>query len=217
MPTSKPIDTTPPVDFEPTLLDFKCLITDIRDEVEDNRESIIFDCAELEIIEAKEPFNLPVAQVKVRYLRMPYSQWAIMAESIEKCGFKGEINGLINKRVHFRFAPALMSLPRQLKDEVGNVIGRGEGYENRQGRAMQIVEIEGSENTSNILRDKLLAMADNRNATAFKAEFMSDMSLQGYTGYQDVANQVMQNQFLDMMVGSNNLTLDETGVYHKVG
>lgn len=212
MPTSKPIDTTPPVDYEPTLLDFKCLITDIRDEVEDSRESIIFDCAELEVIEAKEPFSLPVTQVKVRYLRMPYSQWAIMAESIEHCGFKGDINGLINKRVHFRFAPAVMSLPRRNEDGT-----RGEGYENRLGKAMQIVEIEGSENNSGILKDKLLAMADNHNAAAFKAEFMSDMSLQGYTGYQDVANQVIQNTFLDMMVSGGSLTLDETGVYRKVG
>lgn len=211
MPTSKPIDTTPPVDFEPTLLDFKCLITDIRDEVEDKRESIVFDCAELEIIEAKEPFSMPVCQVKVRYLRMPYSQWAIMAESIERCGFKGEINGLINKRVHFMFAPAIMSLPRRNEDG-----SRGEGYENRQGKAMQIVEIEGSENTSDVLKDILLVMADNRNAAAFKADFMSSMSIQGFTGYQDVANQVIQNQFLDMMVAAGNLTLDETGVYHKV-
>lgn len=211
MPTSKLIDTTPPADFEPTLLDFKCLITDIRDEVDDKRESIVFDCAELEIIEAKEPYSLPVCQVKVRYLKMPYSQWAVMAESIEHCGFKGDVNGLINKRVHFRFAPAIMSLPKRNEDGT-----RGDGYENRQGRAMQIVEIEGSENTSNILRDKLIEMADNRNAIAFKAAFMSTMSLQGYTGYQEVANQVTQNQFLDTMVMASMLTVDIDGVYHKV-
>lgn len=211
MPTSKPIDTAPPVDFEPTLLDFKCLCTDIRDEIEDNRESVVFDCAELEIIEAKEPFSMPVYQVKVRYLRMPYSQWAVMAASIERCGYKGDINGLINKRLHFRFAPAVLSLSRRNEDGT-----RGEGYENREGKAMQIVEIEGSSNTSNLLADALVEMADGKDLLGFKAAFMSNMELQNLTGYDEVATQVMNNTHLELMVELGKLSVDDNGVYHKV-
>jgi hypothetical protein len=215
MPTSKPITTDAPADFEPTLQDFKGLIVDVRDETRTNNgrdsEWLLFDVAELEVIEAKEPYTLPVATVDIRYLRIPGTQWAVMAASIEKCGYKGDVNGLINKRVHFQYLPAMMNLPK--RDEDNNII-QGQ-YENRQGRAMQITEIEGVENTSNQLEEKLLNMVEGKTAVEFKSAFLSDMSLQQLTGYNDVANHVTQNTFLDMLVATGKLSVDN-GVYHKV-
>ena len=218
MPTTRPIDTAPPADFTPVITDFKCLITDVRDETragrnEDSRpvEWFIFDCAELEVLAAREPFTMPVYQVEIRMINMPYSQWAVMKESIRNCGYSGDVNGLIGKHVHFQWAPAIISLPK--RDEAGNNTG---GYENREGHCWQIVEVEGVENTSNQLEDKILTMADNRNAAAFKAEFLGDMSLNTLTGYDTTANQVIQGQLLPLLVTMGKLSLDENGVYHRV-
>lgn len=217
MPTSKAIDTAPPTDFEPTLQDFKCLITDIYDETRtgnNDRQSewIVFDCAELEVIEAKEPYTLPTAKIDVRYLRIPGTQWAVMAASIEKCGYKGDINGLIGKHVRFQYAPAMLNLPKRDAD---NNIVPGQ-YENRSGRAMQIIEIEGVENTSNKLEDALLEMIDGKTALEFKSAFLSNMDLQQLTGYDTVAIGVTQDTFLPLMVTGGKVSVDENGVYHKV-
>lgn len=220
MPTSKTYDTTPAEDFEPSLLHFKGLITDVRDEIRHNETTnkdstvIIFDCAEVEVIEAKAPFTMPVYQVEIRWLPFPGTQSSAFQISAEKAGYKGDLNGLIGKRIEWHYTSAMLNLPKRVTNEDGTT-SRGEGYENRMGKCWQVVAIEGVENTSNKLGEAILNMADGKTATEFKSAFLSDMSLQGLSSYDEVATQVMQNTHLDLLVSVGQLTVDSDGKYHK--
>jgi len=222
MPTSKEITTAPPPEFEPVILDFECLVTDITDVTKTRegsdraQEFIVFHCAELEIHEAKEPYTLPVYQLEERLINIPGSRWAALTASIEKCGYKGDINGLINKRLHFKWSEVMLNQTKRTVDEAGNTtLIRGQ-YEMRPGHCWQVVEIEGVENTSNKLGEEVLALADGKTAVEFQSAFFSATQLTSLTGYQDVAQQVIDRNFLDTMVQAGQLTVDESGIYHKV-
>lgn len=223
MPTSKAIDTSAAPDFTPIVSHVKGDIVDIVDETRTlgsgenarNAEFVLFKLNNIEVIEAREPYTLPAFIVDVRYVRMPHSNWDVMAESIRKCGFEGDINGLINKRAEFKWTTGMLNLPKQEKDDAGNTITVRGQYEVREGTCWQILSIEGVENTSSTLGDKIAEMADGKTAEAFKSAFMSDMTLQGLSGYQDAAIQVMNNTHLDLLVQLGKLTRDDSGVYHK--
>lgn len=224
MPTSKAVDTSPAPDYEPVV---SHLIADISDIVDDTREVgaegnkknaefIQFKLSNLDVKASKEPYTLPAFIVEIRYIRMPHSQWDVMAESIRKCGYEGDINGLILKRAEFKYTEGMLNLPKQVTDPETGVTStiRGE-YEVRKGNCWQIVNIDGVSNNSNQLQDKIVEMADGQTADGFKSIFMSDLTLQTMSGYQEAAVQIMNNTHLDLLVGLGALTKDAAGIYHK--
>ena len=211
MPTSRKITTDAPSQFrQHALKEFKGVISDITDEPLPNNPNLFlvkFGITQLEVIEANEPYNFPVTEVEVLEIRRPNSEWAILTESIRNCGFGGDISGLIGKQSHWKFGSAQFNQRVPGSDPVR--------YEISEGSTWRILELEGSTNTTNDLFDRVADIANGKDATSFKSAFMSDMSLQGLTNYQDIAQQVMQNTCLDFMVSINKLTVED-GIYHKV-
>ena len=223
MPTNRTVTTDAPSDFrQHPLKEFKGTISDITDEPlsdnNPNRFRIIFHISELEVIESNEPFNFPVTQVAIAEFNFPKTEWAALTESIRNAGYTGDINGLIGKRTHWKHAPATLnqrvSAAKSANPETGEP-AMPAVYNDVQGNAWQILSIEGIENTTNDLVDKVVEIADGKDAVIFKSAFMSDMSLQGLTNYNEIAQQVMQNTALDFLVSINKLTFDGS-VYHKV-
>lgn len=222
LPESK-YDSTPAQDFEPTVLHFRGLCTDINEKTETNSQTskdyqvLIFDFAELEVIEAKEPYNMPVMQVELRPITIPGTQYEVWKNSLEKTGFKGDLNSMIGKRQEWHYTSAMLNLPKRIENPDGTFVrDPAGGYENRQGKCWQVVTIEGVENTSNKLGEAVVAMAEGKTDLEFKSAFMSDLSLQGLTSYDEVAGQVMQNTHLPLLVQAGVLSKDSEGRYHKV-
>lgn len=212
MPTSRTIGTDAPERTfrQHPLKEFKGRISDVTDRPLDNtpnRFIVTFDFSEVEVIEANEPFNFPVTQIEIMELNFPETAWAVLTESIRNCGYSGDINGLIGKHAHLKFAPARLNMRVAGSDPVK--------YETREANAWQFLDLEGVENTAGELFDKVAALADGKDATGFKSAFMSDMTLQSYSNYADVAQQVMANTCLDFMVSIGKLSFDGT-LYHKV-
>ena len=212
MPTTRTVTTDAPSGFrQHPLKEFKGRIVDITDEPLASNPNVFlikFAIAEVEVIEANEPFNFPVTEVEILEIRRSETAWAVFTESLRNYGFSGDINGLIGKRSHWKFAPAKLNMRVPGSDPAV--------YETRDANAWQVIELEGVENTTNELIDKVAAIADGKDATSFKSAFMSDMTLQGYSNYGEVAQQVMANTFLDFMVSVDKLSFDGTS-YHKVG
>lgn len=186
---------------------------------------IVFDMKNIEIIESFEPWPHPTTQVSIRELDMPNTEWAAWKESIRKCGYSGPLNGLITKRLHWVWTSGVLLSQRKLQmDDAGNVVrdenGRtvyAEGYENRPGTCWQVVEIVGVENTGDKLIDWSIEHADGKTLTEFKTEFMADAEIRAYTNYGQVVVAVSSDQWLNTLVAGGQLTIDGSGVYHKVG
>ena len=209
---NKTVDPAPEFNRHP-LVKFWGDVVDINDSVEHNDNTnkdntfIIFDIADVEVLEANEPYNAPTTQLRFMELNFPKTDWDVMRQSIIAAGFPTgtSLNELIGKRCLFEFAPA--KLNRRDRDT-----GK---YRDVDAHSWQIKEIKGVENTAAELMEKILAHADGKTEPEFKAAFLSDMSLPTLTNFGVVANQVMGGTFLDAMVATNQLTKDANGVYRR--
>lgn len=173
---------------------------------------IKFDFAGIDVIASKEPYNFPVTSVEILELNMPNSPWEVFKASLRNCGFTGDLNGLIGKRLRMKYTDAILSQRKPNPEAAGKFI-----YSNEPGSCWQVVEIEGVENTSSRLLDATIALADGVNDSTFKTAFMSDGSIRTMTGYAEMLVGVSQNQTLPMLIAAGKLTVDGSGIYHKVG
>lgn len=191
-------------DFWGDIVDINDLVTPRRTDPTKNNTIIRFDIANLDIIEANEPYTFPTTQVEIFEMNMPNTNWEAWKESVRKCGYEGDLNGIINKRAHWQYAPATLST-------------RGEDgkYSNQPGKAWQIVEIEGVNNTSGSLIDKAVDIANGKTASEFKSAFMGDGNIRSLTGYSDMLVSVSKDEFLPTLVASGKLTLNGD-IYSKV-
>lgn len=221
-----PVDETKTLDIPEfnrhPLKEFWGLIMDINEVVEHNKNTnkdnsfIVFDIAQVEVIEANEPFVAPVTQIRVMELNFPKTDFAVLKDSIVRCGIsRGEsLNTIIGKRTHWKWAPATLNRRVTEKDESGEDVT---AYRDTEANCWQILEIDGISNTTNLLIDKTVEHADGKDASSFKASFLSDLTLQQLSNYDIVAQNVMNNTQLDQLVTVGKLTVDEAGLYHKVG
>ena len=220
MTLTKPVTTDEAVNNRHPLKHFKGNLVDITDRSEVSQRTnkpytiLKFDFTGLEVIEANEPYTFPTTEVEIMEMNVPFSQWEAWKKSVRDCGYSGPIDGLIGKKHEWHWNQAMLSQRKQNPD--GSFIDPA-AYENRLGYCWLVVSIEGVTNTGDQLLAWIIDHADNRNNNAFKAEFTSEASIRGLTGYQDAMVKVISDQFLSGLVMAGTLTLDETGVYHKAG
>lgn len=218
MPLSTERTTDAATDNRHPLNDFWGDLADINDysklRISDTSKFntfIKFDFASIDVIASKEPYNFPVTSVEILELNMPNSPWEAFKASLRNCGFIGDLNGLIGKRLRMQYTDAILSQRKPNPEAAGKFI-----YSNEPGSCWQVVEIEGVENTSNRLLDATVALANGVNDSTFKTVFMSDNSIRTMTGYAEMLVSVANNQALDMLVNSGKLTKGVDGLYSKV-
>ena len=156
-----------------------------------------FDFANIEVIAANEPYNFPTTQVALSMFNIPGTNWEEFKKSIKNCGFNGALNDLIGKRIHMKWASAMLSNRNQLTGK----------YELGEGWCWQVVGIEGVTNTGSQLMDAIVTMADGHTADEFKASVLADPNIRTLTGYTDILGLVMGNQILPTLVAGGKLTL----------
>lgn len=195
------------------LINFKADITDINESQRPQRNNpakmnnfLTFDMADVEVIESREPYTFPTTQIEILEINIPGSNWEALKASIRKCGYSGDLNGLIGKRAHWQYTTAMLSQRNQTTQK----------FETKEGNCWQIVEIEGVENTSDKLLSAVLDIANGVDAATFKTNFLTNNDIRGYTGYPDMIAEVMNNKTLDLLVAAGKLSFDGT-LYHKVG
>lgn len=194
--------------------EFKGEITDINEDNRNNPRSgktntyIVFDIADLEIIKANEPYSFPTFKFDIMELNFPNTNWEIFKESLRNVGFANQpLNNLISKRVHIKWATAMMNM---------QVVGSNPvAYETRLGSCWQVMEVEGLKNTSAQLNEAIIKMANGKTAGEFKMAFMNDASIRTLTGYSDMMVAVANNTLLDALVTSGMLT-NTNGTYASV-
>ena len=174
---------------------------------------IVFSMSQLEIIKANEPFNFPVAIIEIPEINIPNTPWEVFKTSLRTCGFSGLLNDIIGKRVRWEWAPAVLNQRKQTG--VSPAGAPVYTYVNEDSFCWQIVEIEGTENTSNRLLDTACDIADGKTDSEFKTAFMSNGDIRGLTGYSDLLVAVAGNTALSTLVSAGKLRVDN-GVYSKV-
>ena len=178
-----------------------------RTDASKSNTFIVFDINNLDVIEAREPYNFPVTKVEIMELTFANTPWEAFKESLRKCGFEGSLNNLIGKRTHWKYAPAILNR--------SEVVDGKRVYSNVEGACWQIVEIEGVNNTSDRLMDAVVALADGKNETDFKTQFLANNELRTMTNYASMMQMVIGNSALSTLVSAGKLTFDGT-TYHKI-
>ncbi len=194
------------------LLEFVGDLVDINERIQPRRNDpsktnsiIVFDFANIDVVASNEPYTFPTTQVEIFEMNMPNTQWEAFKASVRQCGYTGDLNGLIGKRMTFKWAAANLSNKNQ-------VTGK---YEVKEASCWQVTAIEGVENTSGQLLEAVVSIADGKDAAAFKSAFLADGNIRSLTGYADMLASVMNNAALDLLVAAGNLTVDGSGIYHK--
>jgi len=189
-------------------------VADINDDVRQSRTNasknntfIVFDINNLDVIEAREPYAFPVTKVEILELNIPGTPWEAFKESLRKCGYEGSLNDLIGKRMRWKYAGAILNQRE--------VVDGKTSYVNKEGFCWQVVEIEGVNNTSDKLMDAVVALADGKNETDFKTQFLANNEMRSMTNYASMMQMVIGNSALSTLVSAGKLTFDGT-VYHKV-
>lgn len=219
-PLSKEVTTDEAVNNRHPLAHFKGKLADITDKTEVSKRTnkpytlLKFDFTNLEVIKANEPFNFPTTSVEIMEMNVPFSQWEAWKKSVrEDCGYSGSIEGLIGKNMEWEYGMALLS--QRATNEDGSFIEPAR-YENRPGHCWLVREIEGVQNTGDKLLEWILENIDGRTEAQFKANFMAEAGIRNFTGYAETMTQVMAGAYLAPLVSANVLSVDASGVYHRV-
>ena len=195
----------PLIEFIGDLVDINERIQPRRNDPSKTNSIIVFDFANIDVVTSNEPYTFPTTQVEIFEMNMPNTQWEAFKASVRQCGYAGDLNGLIGKRMTFKWSAANLSSKNQTTGK----------YEVKEASCWQVTNIEGVENTSGQLLDSVLGIVDGKSAADFKSAFLADNSIRSLTGYADMLAQVMKNETLDILVSAGKLTVDTNGIYHK--
>ena len=169
--------------------------------------NIVFDMANIDILEANEPYTFPTTQISIPEFSFPGTAWEACKASIRRCGFSGSLDDLIGKRVLWDWSLA----PIRNRNQQTGV------YEEAETSVWQIVEIEGVANTGANLIAISADLANGKDEPAFRSAFLANGDIRGLSGYGEALVQVMRSAYLDLLVQAGQLTVDTAGIYHKIG
>lgn len=169
--------------------------------------NIVFDMVNIDILEANEPYTFPTTQISIPEFNFPGTAWEACKASIRRCGYTGPLDDLIGKRVLWDWSLAPI---RNRNQQTGQ-------YEETETSVWQITEIEGVANTGANLVAISADLANGNNEAGFRNAFLANNEVRGLSGYAEALAQVIRGAYLDLLVQAGQLTVDTSGIYHKVG
>lgn len=192
--------TTPLTDFRGRLVDF-----DI--DTRFSRTTVQLKFTDVEVIESREPYNFPVAQIDIRYSDRKRSKWGIYQKSIKDLLAGAPIT---------KFQPLF---DQHLVDKMQRMTltpGHDLGFKDRETGedvivdAWTLTELEGAGVTEQTPLDIALDLANGKTVPEFNTAALKNPGIKGTAIQTDILN----NTFIQRMLDEGLLTEDKDGILH---
>lgn len=207
----------PLIKFRGRLVDYEPLAPDQWDNIR-----VAFNFIEVDVIESREPYLLPIAQILVKYSKREGSAWGILADSIPE---EMDIPNLLGKMQEWWFTPDhKLGKNRQTQEDI--IIDAWECV------AVEGVATPGAEkvagttppasgptaavadtlNTPSAM-DKVLEHLDGKNDQQFAQAALADLIIKADGNLQ---SSILQNTLIPSLITAGVVTKDTDGVNHVV-
>lgn len=200
---------------------------DENDPSAKERQTVKFDFVDLTVIDTVEPYPFPIISFSLPYSDRAETIWMEWAKSFRDiipatawAGMAMPFKILEGKKQVWAYVPG--RLRRPITDENGEPVMDGAGRQKwgvQDADTWKLVSVEGFGGTapgSNI-HDLIIEWIDGKNDKDFMQWLFTDMSLKTVSGHQAAVEAQAERKLLPMLVEAGKLTLDDSGVYHKVG
>lgn len=191
---NKPLETggLPVTEFKGDLKDIN-----LTSEEGSNRQRLVLDFTDCEIIETREPYAFPIVQLNINYRNRDKTAYGALKKSWERI-IQGAIitDDLKNRRFHMKRMPAVISTPP--RDEAGNLI-QGARWVDQTMEVWQCLEISGystPEQNNNQMKD-LAQLANGKTEQEFYMAIMGDSKLKANS---ELINSVVNRKLIPTMV-----------------
>lgn len=182
-----------------------------------------FNFGELTVLESRESYPLPVAEIKLTYNERGDTSWSVFAESFTKLVPANLRTGddplasLDGRMQEWHFKPGKVRGP--LKDDEGNdVIGADGkvrwGLQDRE--TWQIVSIEGMGGGPGLTELILEYIGAGRQADDIYQAVYTTQGWKNLPGWQEVANAVGERTLLAGLVATGKIRQETDGKYVKI-
>lgn len=209
---------TPLIHFTGNLKEYK-----INQRTYEGRQNpnyiVVFDFTDLTVIESREPYFFPTAQIQIPFSDRADTRWAAFTKSVRSiipadqwANLSQPLDILVGKRVEFFLKAANLRLP--VRDESGETI---EGkWAVQLSEAWQLESLEGFTSAEGQVDiwDLVLEFANGKKETEIKAWVYNEPKLKSLPKFNDVVEATAEGNLLSSLVTAGKLTRDNEGTYH---
>ncbi len=183
-----------------------------------------FNFGELVVIDSREPYTLPIAEIKIPYSEREETRWAVFAKSFrdmvpaELRTGDDPLAVLDGKMQEWQWKRG--RLRQALQDDNGDPIVGADGKQRWgvvEAETWQLVSVDGIGGSGPTLMEQILDFANGHTQDEINNEVYMRMAWKGLPGFQEAATAVGDRTLLPGFVAAGKLTLGADGKYQKVG
>lgn len=214
----RPVDgQTPLIKFRGRFVDYDMSEREFEataDRGARKQTSVKFDFDELEVLETREPYPLPIATITIPFSDRANTRWAAWVESAVKWDPTRDIDNLKGKRQEWTWAPAM--LRQTVKDDNGEEV-TPQKWANQLGECWQVTWVEGvSPSDGASFTDKLLTMADGKTDDLFYQAVFANAEIKSHPDYMKTVEAISQRTLLSGFESLGLLKKTPEGTWAKV-
>lgn len=178
---------------------------------------------ELTVMESREPYTQPLAEIEIIYSESEDSRWGAFAKSFREqvpAEFRtgdDPLAALDGKVVEWEFRAGKVRGP--VRDEDGNAVKGADGrdtWATQQLNCWQINSVEGMGEARKLLVDEVLSfLSEPKSDEEINAQIFTNADWKKLGGYQDAVNATADRTFLPSMAAAGKVTKTPDGKWVK--
>lgn len=183
-----------------------------------------FNFGELTVIDSREPYTLPIAEVKIPYSEREETRWAVFAKSftsvvpVELRSGDDPLSSLDGKMQEWQWKKG--RLRQALTDDAGDPVVGGDGKQRWgvvEAETWQLISVDGVGGGGPSLSEQVLDFAPGHTADEIHQEIYMRQAWKGLPGFQEIVTSVGDRTLLPGLVAAGKLALGADGKYTKGG